>query len=123
MRLTVAGLTDYSLDQHPHFACCDHANRSVLSLCTGPDTTLYGCRVYSWTISRRMASRGEVVLSLGNTLFNIRAQCCKSKTRQNNDLLMERRRWVVPFLSTWGAVNEQKQKTRPKNWGPKDPKS
>ena len=81
MRLTVAGLTDYSLDQHPHFACCDHAHRSILSLFTGPDTTLYGCRVYTWNISRRMASRGEAVLSLGNTLFNIRAQCCKTKTR------------------------------------------
>ena len=70
------------LDPHPHFACCAHAHRSILSLCTGPDTTLYGCRVYSWHISRRMASRGKVVLSLGNTLFNIRAQCCKTKTRQ-----------------------------------------
>ena len=65
----------FSVDQHPHFACCDHPHRSILSLCTGPDTTRYGCRVYSWTISRRMASRGEVVLSLGNTSFAIRAQC------------------------------------------------
>ena len=67
-----------------------------IHLCAGPDATLSGFRAYSCNISRRMASRGKMVLSLGNTLEPM--QCYKTKTIQGNKILfMDGKWWVVPF--------------------------